>query len=257
MSLNWERLSAKIGTKKGATPQKVQKKKRTNVPHSLSRQLPLREDVVVHVARGERLAYALWNTRPNEKISIPTSARNIAMVKDPRKTAIGKYIAMDCEFVGVGSDDRLALARVSIVNLYGHEILDVFVRPTERVTNWRTWVSGITPRHMADAITFREAQLKVQELVLGRILVGHALKNDLSVLKLSFSRNQVVDTASFSEYRELAKGNAPGLRRLCSSVLGVSIQEGAHSSVEDARAAMALFRLHQYNEATERKSRSH
>lgn len=51
---------------------------------------------------------------------------------------------MDCEMVGVGDDGKESiLARVSIVNQYGCCIYDKFVRPTERVTDYRTKVSGV------------------------------------------------------------------------------------------------------------------
>jgi RNA exonuclease 4 len=38
-------------------------------------------------------------------------------------------------------------------------------------------------------------------------------------------------------------GRTPGLKLLADKLLGVEIQVGAHSSVEDARATMALYRL--------------
>ena len=50
-----------------------------------------------------------------------------------------------------------ALARVSIVNYNGHTIYDKFVRPIDRVTDYRTWVSGVTPHNLKEengAITF-------------------------------------------------------------------------------------------------------
>ena len=46
--------------------------------------------------------------------------------------------------VGVGPEGvESTLARVSIVNYHGSTILDRFVRPRERVTDYRTWVSGV------------------------------------------------------------------------------------------------------------------
>ena len=49
--------------------------------------------------------------------------------------------------VGVGPDGiQSALARVTIVNYYGVTILDKYVRPIERVTDFRTEISGITPK---------------------------------------------------------------------------------------------------------------
>lgn len=46
--------------------------------------------------------------------------------------------------VGVGPEgSESTLARVSIVNYHGTTILDLFVRPREKVTDYRTWVSGV------------------------------------------------------------------------------------------------------------------
>lgn len=46
--------------------------------------------------------------------------------------------------VGVGPEgSESTLARVSIVNYHGATVLDRFVRPRERVTDYRTWVSGV------------------------------------------------------------------------------------------------------------------
>ncbi len=57
-----------------------------------------------------------------------------------------RAVAMDCEMVGVGSDgEDSILARVSIVNHFGKCIYDKYVKPTERVTDYRTAVSGIRP----------------------------------------------------------------------------------------------------------------
>ena len=48
--------------------------------------------------------------------------------------------------VGVGPDGAEdALARVSIVNYYGNVLLDAYVTPNTRVTDWRTKHSGIRP----------------------------------------------------------------------------------------------------------------
>jgi hypothetical protein len=48
--------------------------------------------------------------------------------------------------VGVGADGvEDALARVTIVNYFGHLLLDAFVAPTQRVIDWRTKYSGIRP----------------------------------------------------------------------------------------------------------------
>ena len=49
--------------------------------------------------------------------------------------------------VGVnGSED--ALARVSIVNYNGHVLMDKYVIPEKRITDFRSWVSGVHPWHL-------------------------------------------------------------------------------------------------------------
>ena len=52
------------------------------------------------------------------------------------------------------------------------------------------------------------------------------------------------DTQKYKTLRERAKTKHPGLRKLCEIELGLGIQKAAHSSVTDARATMALYRLH-------------
>jgi RNA exonuclease 4 len=103
--------------------------------------------------------------------------------------------------VGVGPMGREStLARVSIVNYFGAVLLDEFVRQKERVTDWRTQWSGIRARdmingdscclcflhrlivsHLLPAKTFEEVQGTVAELMKDRILIGHAIQNDLKV----------------------------------------------------------------------------
>lgn len=51
--------------------------------------------------------------------------------------------------VGVGpkGEDSI-LARVSIVNQFGKCVYDKYVKPTEKVTDYRTAVSGIRPQNI-------------------------------------------------------------------------------------------------------------
>jgi RNA exonuclease 4 len=84
--------------------------------------------------------------------------------------------------VGLGPlGSESALARVSVVNYHGHVLMDTFVQPRERVTDWRTWVSGVREVDLVGAPEFGVVQKRVSELVKGRILVGHAIENDLHV----------------------------------------------------------------------------
>lgn len=163
----------------------------------------------------------------------------------------GKYVAVDCEMVGIGPEPKRdsALARVSLVNFHGHQVFDSYVQIPRNieVTDYRTAVSGIEPRHLRPDVArpFEEVREDMKVLLAGRVLVGHAVKNDLDVLILKHDKRFIRDTSKFSKFRALAQipGRTPGLKWLAGKLLGVEIQVGAHSSVEDARATMAIYRL--------------
>lgn len=141
--------------------------------------------------------------------------------------------------VGVGQGNKSALGRVSLVNKWGNVLYDEFVRPVDRVVDFRTEISGIRPRDLRKAKDFQIVQERVAEILKGRILVGHALHNDLKVLLLSHPKTDLRDT---SEYQPLLKeGGRRALRHLAAQFLGVEIQNGEHCPIQDARAAMLLY----------------
>ena len=173
-----------------------------------------------------------------------------------RNTALTDLIALDCEMVGAGVDGRKSiLARVSVVNEDGNVVLDTFVSPTEYVVDYRTQVSGVRPSDLKGAPGFKEIQLKMANILKGRTLIGHALKNDLKCLFLDHPKSKTRDTALFrpltrplrANERAQDSGIARGrgsrsLKELCASHLGLEIQGGEHSSVDDARAALLLYK---------------
>lgn len=157
---------------------------------------------------------------------------------------IGKFIAMDAEFVGVGPDGKEnALARVSLVNYNGYVIMDEYVKPREKVVDWRTWVSGIESKHMKIAMSYKDVQQRVADILQDRILVGHAVAHDLSALALKHPRSMIRDTSLFTPFRkEYANGKTPSLKKLAKKVLDLDIQNAEHSSVEDAKMTMLLYK---------------
>jgi len=158
--------------------------------------------------------------------------------------------------VGIGPDGaKSALARVVIVNAHGNVLLDSWVRPTAEVTDYRTAVSGVRPRDLVGAPTLAEVQPRVAALLAGRLLVGHALKNDLKALLLSHPRRLTRDTAAYGPLMRRAphvggpsaaarRGRPARLQELAASHLGLEIQSGEHSPLEDARAALLLYQRH-------------
>lgn len=188
------------------------------------------------------------NTECNEKkMEVDSTETTKALVKENSYHGETKVIAMDCEMVGVGSQfsrDDSILARVSLVNHFGQVLYDTFVKPTEKVTDYRTEVSGVRPADLQNGEEFTVVQQKVATLINNRILVGHALHNDFKVLFLSHPRNKIRDTSKYRGFRKLFGGRNPSLKKLIEKVMGVQIQKGEHSSIQDAQAAMRLYTLH-------------
>ncbi|NXM49656.1 REXO4 exonuclease, partial [Gymnorhina tibicen] len=166
------------------------------------------------------------------------------LVKEKAFDGLTRAVAMDCEMVGVGpkGEDSI-VARVSIVNQFGKCIYDKYVKPTEKVTDYRTAVSGIRPQHINTGEDFKTVQKEVAEILNGRILVGHALQNDLKVLLLDHPQKKIRDTQRYKPFKQRVKSSRPSLKLLCERLLNVQVQTAEHCSIQDAQAAMRLYTL--------------
>ncbi|NWV14480.1 REXO4 exonuclease, partial [Ptilonorhynchus violaceus] len=166
------------------------------------------------------------------------------LVKEKAFDGLTRAVAMDCEMVGVGpkGEDSI-VARVSIVNQFGKCIYDKYVKPTEKVTDYRTAVSGIRPQNINTGEDFKTVQKEVADILKGRILVGHALRNDLKVLLLDHPQKKIRDTQRYKPFKQRVKSSRPSLKLLCERLLNVQVQTAEHCSVQDAQAAMRLYTL--------------
>lgn len=165
-------------------------------------------------------------------------------------------VALDCEFVGVGPGGfQNALARVSLVDGHGSVLLDTFVKVSHKITDYRTFVSGVRAENLEDAMPFEDARRKVQSLLKEKVLVGHGLVCDLECLKISHPQHRIRDSATYTPFMqwkitsdEKAHVFPRKLRDLVRDMFGVSIQEyasdsGEHSSIEDAYWALQLYKV--------------
>lgn len=227
----------------------------------------------------------------------------------PKTTGIENVaiIAIDCEMVGVGFRGKESmLARCSIVRYIPNNdkneekkhffsveesmknievIYDSIVFPTKRVVDYRTKYSGITPemfRHKNSKsvrgglplVTFSQCIRDVSSILASLdgkpvLVVGHDIRNDFAVLRLTHPETLVRDT---SYYRPLMrqvrrKYYKQKLAFLAKNELGISIQNGSiptmlssstskststatstfsigHSSVEDATATLLIYLRH-------------
>ncbi|KAM8876566.1 RNA exonuclease 4 [Synchiropus picturatus] len=166
------------------------------------------------------------------------------LVKERAFEGITRAVAIDCEMVGVGPEGQESiLARVSLVNQFGKCLYDKYVKPTEKVTDYRTAVSGIRPQDIKDGEDMKTVQKEVAEILKGRIVVGHAIHNDLKILLLDHPKKHIRDTQKYKPFRKTVKTKRPSLKLLCKEILNVKVQQGEHSSVQDAQATMRLYTL--------------
>ena len=157
-----------------------------------------------------------------------------------------RIVALDCEMVGVGEAGRRNnLARVALVNAKGQSVYSRFVKPVEAVTDYRARITGLSAANLtaaAGAVSFDEARGVVSALIRGRVVVGHALRNDFKVLDLVHPVSLVRDTSRYQPLRLASdQGKTPSLRALAARVLGQNIQAGVHDPALDARTALALY----------------
>jgi RNA exonuclease 4 len=160
------------------------------------------------------------------------------------------FAALDCEMVGVGPDGHSSsVARVTLIDWDGQTLFDEYIQQTEPVTDYRTFVSGITEEHLAGAtLSPEDCRVRVLRLLENRILVGHALKNDLRALDISHSWWLIRDTAKYEPFMQVRFDDGihwpRKLKDLANEKLHQEIQvEGRpHSPYEDALAALDLYR---------------
>ncbi|ELV12658.1 RNA exonuclease 4 [Tupaia chinensis] len=157
---------------------------------------------------------------------------SLTLEKEQAFSGLTRAVALDCEMVGVGPKGEESIAaRVSVVNQHGKCVYDKYVKPTEPVTDYRTAVSGVRPEHLRQGEEFEVVQKEVAEILKGRILVGHALHNDLKVLFLDHPKKKIRDTQKYKPFKRRVKSGRPSLKLLSEKILGIRVQQAEHCSV--------------------------
>ncbi|KAL2084377.1 hypothetical protein ACEWY4_019895 [Coilia grayii] len=160
-----------------------------------------------------------------------------------------KFVAIDCEMVGTGPKGKNSeLARCSIVSYDGDIVYDKFIKPMNPVTDLRTRWSGIRWQNLQNATPFLEAKKEILKILSGKVVVGHAIHNDLKALKYSHPAGLTRDTSRIPLLNKKAgipETDVASLKRLTKALFNRDIQVGknGHSSVEDAKATMELYKM--------------
>lgn len=198
------------------------------------------------------------NVKPKEPVNTkPTAVTHkpgpsVSSSHIPTTTSVGiptKYIAIDCEMVGVGPKGSISqLARCSIVSYEGDVVYDKFIVPPMPVTDYRTRWSGIRPSDLVKATPYSEARKEILKLLMGKVVIGHAIHNDFKVLNYAHPKALTRDTCRMPLLNLKAgfgETECASLKRLTKAIFNRDIQTGkrGHSSVEDAKATMDLYKV--------------
>ncbi|EJD03999.1 uncharacterized protein FOMMEDRAFT_146095 [Fomitiporia mediterranea MF3/22] len=167
----------------------------------------------------------------------------VAMSQNPDNT----FLALSTICCGVGPGGSTSMvAKVSLVDYRGSTVLDVYVRPTMPVTDYRTTTTGIEQKHLNSdsAMPFNTVQSMIAERIKGKVLVGHSLWQDLSVLGIPHPAVATRDVALYMPFRNAVQSpnQIVGLSTLVWNLMRRRIQYGKLDSIENARAALDLYR---------------
>ena len=158
-------------------------------------------------------------------------------VPDTMQPTHHDLLALDCE---MGYTTKgFELLRLTCVDWAGKVVLDTIVKPDGDVIDFNSRFSGV---HVIppDALSFTECREKLASIVgPNTILLGHSLENDLNSLKLIHSK--CIDTVVVFPHPSGLPYRL-SLRDLASTKLGRFIQQGEHSSAEDALACLDLIK---------------
>ena len=160
-----------------------------------------------------------------------------------------EFLGLDCEMVQkvFAGHSYFVMARLSLVRVDGSVVFDARCAQTE-VSNYLTEYSGIEPGDLdlqsSKYPLFSSKSFTLLIMTLDQrnhTIIGHGLPSDFSVLNHVCS--SVIDTRELYWHRVhgVKKSRSFSLQFLAQELLGETIQQITHDSVEDARMAVELW----------------
>jgi DNA polymerase III epsilon subunit-like protein/RNA recognition motif-containing protein len=164
-------------------------------------------------------------------------------------TSKRRAIALDCEMAGGRIGDGLVdqlIQLTAIDYITGEVLISALVKPTLEIRQWRTNIHGVSHGMILQADrdgtalrdVFHARELLFSFMNADTILVGHALHHGLNVLKIAHDRCVDSEVLAKAAIKRPGQRSGTGLKKLCDSLMGLSVQGMAnHSCLEDPFAA--------------------
>lgn len=154
-------------------------------------------------------------------------------------------VVLDCEMAGVSSGASEAILLCVKDYLTGEVLFDQYVYPREPITQMRTFVHGVSKLDLENAARsgkalrgWEEARSELWKYIdSNTIIVGHALQNDLDVLRMIHPR--IVDSSILVKTAVGSPRVPSGLQILCSELPKIEIRKNKgdiHDCMEDVLA---------------------
>ncbi|KAJ3012531.1 UNVERIFIED_CONTAM: poly(A)-specific ribonuclease [Siphonaria sp. JEL0065] len=201
----------------------------------------------------------------NRRTNLAINYTPLKLTEFPLKT--GFLVAIDAEFVSLQKEEteirsdgsrsmilpsKLGLARVSVLRgedgpLGGVPFIDDYIAIQDTIVDYLTEYSGISLGDLDPSssphplVPLKVAYQKLRYLVdIGCIFVGHGLKKDFRTINIIVPPEQIIDTVDIFFIKKHQRKLS--LRFLSWSLLQSDIQQDTHDSIEDARAALLLYK---------------
>ncbi|XP_018332699.1 RNA exonuclease 5 [Agrilus planipennis] len=179
-----------------------------------------------------------------------TKYTGYVLTKDEYKdvTPFSPMFGLDCEMCRTTTGD-LELTRISIVDEDHKVFYEELVKPDNRIVDYLTQFSGITPKMMKNVTKkLQDVQKDLRNLLPpDAILVGQSLGNDLHALKMMHP--YVIDSSVIFNLTG-DRTRKSKLQLLAREFLFQHIQQGrgGHCSIEDSKASLELVQLKLQND---------
>lgn len=159
------------------------------------------------------------------------------------------YFALDVECVATGAQHNArAVGQIAIVDQFERVLLNLFIKPKEKVFSYMTGLTGLTEEVLSKGIEMEQALAIIRQVLPKHaILVGHTVLQDVQWLGLEEGK----DFAGLQDLSGLWRVFNPkynsftyfSLHHESKCLLGIE-QQAPHNAVTDAIISIKLFMLY-------------